>query len=153
MFNNNQAKQRQKGFSLVEMMVAMLVFMVVMLGLCRGEMAVMFANKDNTLRDEAVRLAEDRLSDLKGLQFSKTATAAALLAAAWSAPVTLAVNTRSGSVNFSRCEQVTDLGATGTALKRIDVAVGWNDKEGFVQVAPTNTNHMISLSTIIAQSD
>ena len=158
--NNKQKHRCQGGFTLVEIMIAMLVFMVIMLGVAGGLIAAIKANSGNVVRDEALRLAEEELNRLKGERFSVLGTSAALTAAVFPLPAALAgipdiqVNIRGGTLAFERLSQVTDLGTTATALKRIDVVVGWNDPgTGGAVLAPTNRTRQVSLSTIIVRSD
>ena len=157
MSNNKKQFHRQQGFTLVEIMIALLVFMVVMLGVAAGLIQTIRVNRGNVVRDEALRLATDDLNRLKGERFSVSGTSAALTAANWPPdPATIPdiqVNIRGGVMPFERLSQVTDLG-TATALKRIDVVVGWNDpgNSGAVLV-PTNRTRQVSLSTIIVRSD
>ena len=151
MFHAKKHLHRQYGFSLVEVMVALLIFMVIMLGLAKGEITALLTHSENEFRDEALRLAEDELSRLKGEQFTVMNTSDELAQATWSAPATLNVNMRSGRTTFARSTQITNLASS--ALKRIDVAVGWTIGNNATVLAPTNRNHQASLSTIIVQGD
>lgn len=143
----------QQGFSLVELMIAMFIFMVVMLGLLVGVTSAIQANKGNVLRDEAIRIAEDELSRLRSEQFTASGTSAALAATAWTGPNNLIVNVRSGTVTYAVSEQITDINGGANPLKRIDVAVGWNDVGGAGAQAPTNMNYQVVLSTVLVQSE
>lgn len=138
-------------------MIALLIFMVIMLGVAGGLIAAIQTNKANVVRDEAVRLAEDELNRLKGERFSVFGTSADLAAnaPAWTAPVNVLGNIRGGAITFARATQVTDLATVTTALKRIDVAVGWNvpGNAGGAVLAATGMNRQLSLSTIIVRSD
>jgi prepilin-type N-terminal cleavage/methylation domain-containing protein len=152
-FNGKKYTYRQHGFTLVEVMIALLVFMVIMLGLAKSELSALSTQSGNLYRDEALRLAEDELSRLKGENFTVHGTSANLAQAAWSAPVDLTVNMRGGSTTFARSIQITDIASTVTALKRIDVAVGWTHGKSTTLLAPTNRNRQTSISTIIVQGD
>ncbi len=159
MFNNNkQQSHGHQGFTLVEIMIALLVFMVVMLGVAGGLIQALRSNSGNVVRAEALRLAEEELNRLQVERFSVFGTSAALTAAAWPPdPTTIQdvlVNIRGGVMTFERLSQVTDLVTAAVALKRIDVVVGWDDPgTGGAVLAPTNRNRQISLSTIIVRSD
>lgn len=155
---NKQQFYRQQGFTLVEIMIALLVFMVVMLGVAGGLIRATKANSGNVVRDEALRLAEEELNRLKGEQFSVFGTSAALTAAVF--PINPAlipdiqVKIRGGVLSFERLSQVTDLATVATALKRIDVVVGWNDPgAGGGVLAPTGRTRQVSLSTIVVRND
>ncbi|MFA7382902.1 MAG: prepilin-type N-terminal cleavage/methylation domain-containing protein [Desulfurivibrionaceae bacterium] len=152
--NNKRQSHGQQGFTLVEIMVAMLVFMIVMLGVAGGLIHAVRANRGNVVRDEALRLAEEELNRLKAEQFTVFGTSPDLTAAAWTNPPTNVLsNLRGGQLTFTRTRQVSDLATAATALKRIDVAVGWNDPSGGAAPAPTNMNRQVFLSTIIVRSD
>lgn len=158
MNNNRQQFHWQQGFTLVEIMIALLVFMVVMLGVAGGLIQAIRANSGNVVRDEALRLAEEELNRLKGERFSVFGTSGDLTAAPFPPdPATvqdIQVNISGGAMLFERLSQVTDLGTTATALKRIDVVVGWNDPGNAGAVlAPTNRTRQVNLSTIIVRSD
>ena len=152
MFCNNKQKHRQQGFTLVEIMIALLIFMVIMLGVAAGLIQTMRVNRANVVRDEALRLSTDDLNRLKGEQFSVSGSPN-LTATAWTAPANVLVNIRGGAMTFNRSTRITDLVTTATALKRVDVAVGWNDPAGGVALVPTGMNRQMSLSTIIVRSD
>jgi len=152
-FNGKIMSQQEHGFTLVELMVALLIFMVVMLGLAKVEISALLSHRDNVFRDEALRIAEDEVSRLKGESFSISGTSAALAQAAWSTPQAVTVKMRNGNVSFARSVQVTDIAATAIPMKRIDVAVGWTSGTSTALLNPTNRNHQTALSTIIVQGN
>ena len=151
--NNKLQLQGQRGFTLVEIMVALVVFMIIMLGVAAGLITTIRTNKANVVRDEAVRLATDDLNRLKGASFTLNGTSGDLNAGGWTTPTNVLVNMRAGATQYARSVQITDINATATALKRIDVAVGWDDLGGGPAIAPTNRNRQVSLSTIIVRND
>jgi prepilin-type N-terminal cleavage/methylation domain-containing protein len=151
-FPDKESKHRQQGFTLLEVMLALLVFMIVSLGIAQGQIGALETQSGNLMRDEALRLAEDELGRLKGLQFTLGGTAGALTAtAAWTAPVNLSVNMRGTLVTFARSTRITDIAVNPIGLKQIDVAVGWTQSNTAVVFAETGLNHQTSLSTIIVQ--
>jgi prepilin-type N-terminal cleavage/methylation domain-containing protein len=153
--NNKQQLHGQRGFTLVEILIALLVFMVVMLGVAAGLIQTLRVNRGNVVRDEALRLAADDLNRLKGEQF--TVAAAPNLIQTWpnwTLTPNLLVNIRGGVMTFARATQITDLATTATALKRVDVAVGWNEPGQVGGALPeTGMNRQVSLSTILVRSD
>ena len=157
MFRNRSEILRERGFTLVEIMVALLVFSVIMLGVAGGLIATLKTNRGNVLRDEALRIAEDELNQLKGLPFSSVNTSDKLLdtGGAWKTQSAVVSNIRSGTISFVWAKQISDLTtATATAFKRIDVAVGWDDPAGGGAALPTTgKNHEVTLSSIIVRSD
>jgi prepilin-type N-terminal cleavage/methylation domain-containing protein len=140
------------GFTLVELMIAMFIFLVVMLGLAKGEIAALLTNTGNVFRDEALRLAEDELSRLKGLQFTVFGIADELEESDWALPKKISVPLRSSITTFTLASKIEDISSKSTSIKRIEVVVGWDQGKGAV-LQPTGRNHQTSLSTIIAQSE
>lgn len=154
MLNNKQKLHCQRGFTLLEIMISLFIFMVIMLGVAAGLIAVQRSNSATVVHDEALRLAEDELNQLRGERFSSAGTSAALNPTAWTAPANLSVGMRGGATTFFRSTQITDLATAVVALKLVEVAVGWNDpfNAGAV-MAPTGCNHQTMLSTIIVSRD
>jgi prepilin-type N-terminal cleavage/methylation domain-containing protein len=150
--NNKHQLCGQRGFTLVEILIALLVFTVIMLGVAAGLIQTLRINRGNVVRDEALRLATDDLNRLKGEQFSLSG-APNLAATVWTAPANVLVNIRGKAVTFATSAQITDLATTTAALKRIDVAVGWDEPGQAGALPATGMNRQISLSTIIARSD
>lgn len=64
----------EKGFSLVEVMIALVVLLFVSLALMQTALVSIEANMKNVLRDEAVGIAEGRMSETKQLIFNKSST-------------------------------------------------------------------------------
>jgi prepilin-type N-terminal cleavage/methylation domain-containing protein len=65
-----------KGVTLVEVMIALVVLLVVFMGLLQASLLSVEHNLRNELRDEAVRVASDRLNTLRAAGFGSAATAA-----------------------------------------------------------------------------
>ncbi|MCL2457590.1 MAG: prepilin-type N-terminal cleavage/methylation domain-containing protein [Desulfobulbus sp.] len=145
---------QQQGFTLIEVMFALFIFLVIALGLAAGEISALRAQTDNLLRDQALKLAEDQLNNLRSQRFTLDGGEAPALNAtgAWTPPDEQTVTMRGGVVNFTRRVQITDIAASATALKRIDVVIGWNQGNN-PPLQPTNRNHQTLLSTIIARSE
>jgi type IV pilus assembly protein PilV len=147
------ADLNQKGFSLIELMIAMFIFMIVMLGMLAGVNSSIQTNKGNVLRDEAIRLAEDELSRLRSERFTSMGVSANLAATDWTGPNNITVNVRSGQINYALSRRITDIAGGISPLKRIDVAVGWNDVGGATAPQePTKMNSQVILSTILVQA-
>jgi prepilin-type N-terminal cleavage/methylation domain-containing protein len=154
-FYDNKQSDRQHGFSLIEVMIALLIFMVIMLGLAKGEISALRTQSENSYRDIALSLAENQLNNLKGAQFSLQGTAGALAPANanWIAAPNMTVNMRGATVQFAISTRIVNIAATAIPMIRIDVAVGWNLGNNAAVFAETGMNHQTSLSTIIVQSN
>ena len=153
MRNNTHLSLSQDGFTLIEAMIALVVFLVVALGLASGELTALYVQRGNDYRNEALRIAEDEMTRLKGERFSLSGVSAALAPVAWTALPDFTANIRSGTTTFVRRVQVTDLATSGLPMKRIDVAVGWTQGTSGNLLAPTNRNKQAVLSTIITRSN
>ncbi len=53
------------GYSLIEMLVAMAILAIVAVALMRSQLVVMQKNIQNEMRDEAVRIAEQRMNEMR----------------------------------------------------------------------------------------
>jgi len=63
--NNNQ------GVSLVEVLIAMVVFLLVSLAMMQTALVGIDSNMINTVRDEAVKIAEQRMNEARNLAFNQ----------------------------------------------------------------------------------
>lgn len=150
-YNNKQKHRDQGGFTLVEIMIALLVFTVIMLGVAAGLLAAIRTNKGNVVRDEALRIAEDELNQLKGQQFTVFNTSPDLAQTSGFSLPAVATNIRGVPITFAKTKIITDLATTATSLKSVEVVVGWNDpyNAGGALLAPTNRNRQLSVSTVL----
>ncbi|MCL1980614.1 MAG: prepilin-type N-terminal cleavage/methylation domain-containing protein [Proteobacteria bacterium] len=137
--------RQQQGFTLIEVMIALFIFLVIALGLARGEIAALRAQSDNSYRDQALRMAEDQLNDLRG----QSPLTPRLWADA-SNRRAIAVPMRGGEVSFSQSSQITNIVTPAKTFILLEVAIGWNQGNG-APLPETNRNRQISLSTIIPQ--
>lgn len=156
----NNRTETEQGFGLIEVMIAMLVFLVVSLGICKTQIAAILHQKGTMYRDEALRLAEDELQYLQSQPFSEDGTSSDLDETLWSSGSPdwtavdddniLTVSMRSGHADFYRSVQITDIATSPVAMKRVDVAIGWSqDTKG---ASSTPINHQTSLSTILVEN-
>lgn len=154
-------KGNNKGFTLIELMVAMLILLVGGLALITSAAMVMEHNMTNQLRDEAVRVAEQDMSILRNTPFASLPAGPAvggwgtINGGIWTAappPGSCQTVQRSfrGIQNFSYtvCERITGLSAT---TRQIDVAVGW-DYKGTGVLAPTVRKYQHSASSIVTSN-
>lgn len=66
------ARKRNNGFTLVEVLVALLILTLSMLAIFEGLVLLSHINLQNLLRDEAVRIAEEKINSLRNSNFSET---------------------------------------------------------------------------------
>ncbi len=68
------ARQDNKGFTLVEVMIAFVVIFIVMLGLLNLATQVIAVGVRNTVRDEGIRVAEEVMAQVRSLPYSEINT-------------------------------------------------------------------------------
>ena len=139
----------EKGLSLVEVMIALVVLLFVSLALMQTALVSIESNTKNSLRDEAVSIAEARMSEAKQLTFTqsstnllsddvatKTTTQAACPPGFWSTfqtqgGVLVQRNIRNTTFTFCTNRTVTEYGGDGSlttpdAVSRgVTITVGW----------------------------
>ena len=59
----------ENGFSLVEVMIALVVLLLVFMGLMQSALLGIDSNLRNIFRDEALRIAAERMEEAKSLPF------------------------------------------------------------------------------------
>ena len=119
----HSVKLNNRGMSLLEVMIATIFLMVVSLALVQTSLLGFHENLRNSLREEAVRIADERIGDLRGRAFTETFTDPLLNAGVTAATVTRKL--RSFQKDFSVTTTITDL---TTNNKQITVGVTWNYK-------------------------
>ena len=104
--------QKQDGFTLIEILIAMSIFTAAVLGVAISATSVIKANQSSYSTTIAINLAQDKLEELKALPASLAS----------GGPVTDTIN----GETFSRSWTVTS-NSPISGMKRIDVAVTWTD--------------------------
>ncbi len=105
------------GFTLIEILVAMVVFAIASLGLAMGVTSVMRSNQRNYLASVATNLAQDKLEELKAM--SPVSVISCNINCDNPVPTT-------DGVEFTRTWNVVD-NSPVTGVKQIDVTVQWED--------------------------
>ena len=157
MLKNSACRLRgPKGVTLVEVMIALVILLLVFMGLLQAALLSVDHNLRNIMRDEAVRIADQRmngrLDDSGGTRYdglriiSFQALDAMATGAAWTAPVTVQRNFRDVTRPFSVCWRITRLGDSETI--RIQVAVGWNHRGEIPLQGPTGTEYVHQITTL-----
>lgn len=129
-----------KGFTLIEVMIATFSLTIGLLGLL--SLATMAVEKNflNALRDEAVVIAEEQMNTLKMGNWATTA--------GWSNPCPTQNRTFRGfTITYTVCSRITGISADGNT-RSVDVVVGW-DYKGSGTKAPTNNQYQHSINTIV----
>ncbi|MBI2360367.1 MAG: prepilin-type N-terminal cleavage/methylation domain-containing protein [Deltaproteobacteria bacterium] len=122
------------GFTLVEILVAMTIFAVAVLGLAIGATSVMRANQTSYFNTVATNLAQDKLEELK-------ATAVASLPSCPSYATSGCSDTRTSlGLTFSRSWQIIANSPT-PGVNRLDVKIDWTDY----------ISHSITISSAVRQ--
>ena len=123
-------RNQAKGFTLIEVLVAMSIFAIAVLGLAIGATTVMQANQTGLYTTIATNLAQDKLEELK----AKTAANINTTGSPENVPVT------GVPVTFNRSWAVTS-GSPVAGVKQIDVTVTWTD----------HTNHTVTVSSAVKE--
>jgi competence protein ComGC len=119
LFNNNN-----KGATLLEMLISLLILLIVSLALTQSALLGISTNVINSLRDEAVNVADMRMNQLESLPFTSTVTDPGL--APGCAPETgIARNLRRITMTYTPTRCITDIDADN---KQIAITVAWNYK-------------------------
>lgn len=127
-------KSATAGFTLIEVLVAMSIFSIAVLGLAVGATSVMRANQTGLYSTIATNQAQDKLEELKGKTVSALPTCPTYTTSGCS-------DTKSSSgVNFNRSWQIIS-NSPVTGVNRIDIKVDWTDY----------TSHNVTISSAVKQ--
>lgn len=119
------AMLNKKGMTLVEVLIALVVLLLVFLALMQTALVSIDSNTRNILRDEALSIAEARMTDLRNRPFDD-----ALLAdtgGVFVAEAGISRNFRGFAVTFTPLRRIADLGAGDD--KQVDITIRWDWKE------------------------
>ncbi len=124
------AIRNSRGFTLVEVTIAMLVLLVGLLGSLMGVMAAADYNLGNTLRNEAIRISQEQLENLRVTRYETIAAA----------NTQVQRSVRKAVYPFQVATTVT----TNDSIRHIGVTVQWTYK---------NRTRSFTTETIIRQRD
>lgn len=118
-------KSDSHGFSLIEVIIAMMILMVGMMALLATANSAILYNLDNMLRDEAVQVADSRLREVKA---NKSATFA-LPFQNISTSVTRTSKLRAKSVPYTVTLSASATGGTSSNLVTVNVSWLYKNKQ------------------------
>jgi type IV pilus assembly protein PilV len=126
----------KKGFTLVEVLIALVVSLLVFLALMQTALVSIDANMINVLRDEAVSIAEMRMNEARNIPFDNLAEG--------STDVSTTRNFRNiANFSYNVTRTVSNL---GTDNKQVNITITWEWKDKTL----TNGNpYTHSISTIV----
>jgi Tfp pilus assembly protein PilV len=150
-------RQRSRGVSLIEALVALAVMAFGMLGVVGMQAALRNGADQSKQRSEAVRLAQEEMERLRSFGQTETAPAGeltyALIGNVAASTVTSSTNSLyQGNATFTRSVAVVDHGAASAAssprMKTLTVAVTWRDRE---YDGTANSERSVILRSVIAE--
>jgi prepilin-type N-terminal cleavage/methylation domain-containing protein len=113
--------KKEKGFTLVELLIALAISMVGLLGLLALQMIAIRANANSRNFSEAVGLAQEKLESLQVLPFAN-------LVGGTTAETSLAASPGSALTIYSRNTIITTaVPLNGTTVTKLEVDVSWAD--------------------------
>lgn len=138
--------QHSRGVSLIEALVALAVMAFGMLGVVGMQATLRFNADISKQRSEAVRLAQERLEQLRS--FGTLPTTPGQIAYADIAPEAAVAAALPGSANasYERAVVVPTAAASAPGLQQVTVNVSWLDRRSGVGIDPQS----VTLSTMVA---
>jgi prepilin-type N-terminal cleavage/methylation domain-containing protein len=124
--------KNNQGLTLIEVLVAMVVFLLVSLAMMQTALVGIDANSRNMLRDEAVTIAEMRMNEARNVPF------ASLISDAADVPIVRNVRNITGGVTFNTRMVVAELdgdsnlGTDDANTKQINVTTTWEWRDNTV---------------------
>lgn len=118
--------KKSRGFTLIEVLISMIILVVLLLGLLGAMAKAIDLNTRNYLRDEAVKIAQEKLEEYRNIGFDNVV----------SGNSTLSVPFRNNSYTFNLNSIVDDF----SDLKKITLTVNWSYK---------GRNYSYSLYTVL----
>lgn len=127
----NALKDR-KGFTLLEVLIAITLLALMVLALYHSAATIMIRNVENSIADEAVKIANEKIEDLRNTKFSTLSPG--------NSTETITRHIRNFDQPFT---VITGINIYDTAAK-VTVDVNWQYKGG---------NHTYRIETVIADNE
>jgi prepilin-type N-terminal cleavage/methylation domain-containing protein len=161
--------RNKDGFTLIEVVIAMLVFLIGMMAVANVAVMAIHTNMNNMLRDEAVKIGDDLINGQlldsggtpilltvgatgPGIRNLSQASLNAMITANPVAAKTVLRETRGLQRSYSVSYKISALPGT-TNMYKAEVWVGWNYKGGSsVGIAPTGQGYQHAISTLLTAS-
>jgi prepilin-type N-terminal cleavage/methylation domain-containing protein len=128
--------KNKKGFTLIEVLIAMVVFLLVSLAMMQTALVGIDSNMINVLREEAVRIAEETMSAARNTPFDSLVAGTEVLP-------TVSRNFRNVIRQFTVTRTVTDHGINN---KEVNIVVTWEWKD---QTVANGNPYTHSITTIL----
>jgi prepilin-type N-terminal cleavage/methylation domain-containing protein len=116
----------KKGLTLIEVMIALVVTLVVFLALMQTALVGIDSNTKNLLRDEAVRIADQRMSEIRNRPFSDLDLNGA--ADPNSLTITQTINRNFRNISNVAFDTVATIDTLNPENKQINITVSWTWK-------------------------
>ncbi len=113
---NVKLNRKEKGFTIVEALVSLVILAIILLGLLAGVLKSYEIVIRNQIRDEAIKTAQEILEDLRNRDFDNLPTSLD--------PITRQI--RSYSVTLTPNITITDI--VRGQVKKISLTINWNYK-------------------------
>lgn len=119
-------KKQNKGFTLIELLIAIVILSIATLGLLDVYTRYTRINMDNVMRNEAMRIAEGRLEQIRNLPFNQLTST--VVGATFPATVTGTVRKVTTTFNVATAINALSLrlDAYSESSKAVLVTVTWN---------------------------
>ncbi|UCG78222.1 MAG: prepilin-type N-terminal cleavage/methylation domain-containing protein [Nitrospirota bacterium] len=144
--------RNNKGFTLVEMLIAMVIILVAMMGLYKTVIVAIEGNTRTLLRNEGTKLAEQIINEIRGLPYDDITAMTPWDATTWNAALgyvpPLDRKMRKMNAQYAIVVNVTE----NAPLKTVNVIVGWDFKRENTNEILTNVTQKefeTSISTIV----
>lgn len=131
------ASQSNGGMTLVEVMIALVIVLVLMLGLIQTAILSIDGNLRNVFRDEATRIGEQYMGDLRSYPFNQLVAGNTPFGAlaggklCLSPPTTMDLKRNFREVikkDYTVCITIASMDPSNTTIS-LQVGVGWNHKQ------------------------